>query len=94
VQPVTFRASLSNGLNLSTVQDKDELARLKPWESSLSIKTACKAMPEVGSDAMDDFVSDIVLLALIAERNGRDILQGTMLADYAFVDCDHLTNDA
>ena len=94
MQPVTFRASLSNGLNLSSVQDKDQLARLRPWEKSTSIKAACKEMPDVGSEAMDDFVSDIILLALIAERTGRESLQGTMLADYVFVDGDHLTNDA
>lgn len=94
MSPITFRASLTNGFNLSSVQDKDELARLRPWESSISIKAACKAMPDPQSDEMDDFVTDIILLAVIAEKAGRHILEGTMLKDFAFVDGDHLTNDA
>jgi len=94
VSPVTFRATLTNGFNLSSVQDKRALARLKPWESSISIRTACKTMPDLQSDDMDDFVSDIIRLAIIADKTGRDILEGTMLADYVFLDGDHLTNDA
>ena len=92
--PVTIRATLTNGQRISSVQDKAALERAKPWECSISIKAACMTMPEVQSDEMDDFVTDIILLALIAERNGRDILKGTMLADYIFVDGDHLTDDA